>query len=152
MQGAWADATFELKAHAEKADVVILSDVDELTTRVDDAVVTMGNILASPHVGPIRREAEEFGEKLNLLQVKGDPKLDVQYFESVSSQQCPRLDQLVLSVWPADYSPYDDLVARLPSRNGWFFSARGDTSRQFFRHRIYRNSSLGRPERSGGSV
>lgn len=70
MQGAWADATFELKAHAEKIDVVILSNVDDLTTRVDDSVVTMGNILASPHVGPIRREAEEFGEKLTLLQVR----------------------------------------------------------------------------------
>lgn len=76
MQRAWADATFELKAHAEKIDVVILSDVDELTTRVDDSVVTMGNILASPHVGPIRHEAEEFGEKLHLLQVRGEPKLE----------------------------------------------------------------------------
>lgn len=70
VQDAWADATFELKPHAEKIDVVILSDVDELTTRVDDSVVTMGTILASPHVGPIRLEAEEFGGKLNLLQVR----------------------------------------------------------------------------------
>lgn len=52
----------------------ILSDVDDLTTRVDDSVVTMGNVLASPHVGPIRSEAEEFARKLNLLQVKsGEP-------------------------------------------------------------------------------
>lgn len=51
-------------------DVHILSDVDDLTTRVDDSVVTMGNVLASPHVGPIRPEAEEFARKLNLLQVK----------------------------------------------------------------------------------
>ena len=70
MQDTWADATLELKPHAEKIDVVILGDVDELTTRVDDSVVTMGNILASPHVGPIRPEAEEFGGKLNLLQVR----------------------------------------------------------------------------------
>lgn len=71
MQDAWADATLQLKPHGEKIDVVILSDVDELTTRVDDSVVTMGNILASPHVGPIRLEAEEFAGNLNLLQVRG---------------------------------------------------------------------------------
>lgn len=70
VQCAWADATFELKAHKEKKDVLILSDTDDLTARVDDCVVTMGNILASPHVGPIRSEAEEFGAKLNLLQVR----------------------------------------------------------------------------------
>ncbi|CAM9285972.1 unnamed protein product, partial [Ectocarpus sp. 6 AP-2014] len=68
VQCAWADAAFELKAHKEKKDVLILSDTDDLTARVDDCVVTMGNILASPHVGPIRSEAEEFGGKLNLLQ------------------------------------------------------------------------------------
>lgn len=69
VQVAWADATFQLKAHKEKKDVVLLSDVDDLTTCVDDSVVTMGNVLASPHVGPIRSEAEEFGGKLTLLQV-----------------------------------------------------------------------------------
>eukprot|EP00903_Cladosiphon_okamuranus_P017642 g16249.t1 len=68
VQDTWADATFQLKPHGEKIDVVILSDVDELTTRVDDSVVTIGNILASPHVGPIRLEAEEFAGTLNLLQ------------------------------------------------------------------------------------
>lgn len=76
VQDTWADATLELKPHAEKMDVVLLSDVDELTTRVDDSVVTMGNILASPHVGPIRLEAEEFGGKLNLLQVRGRQSKD----------------------------------------------------------------------------
>lgn len=74
VQGAWADATFELRAHGQKNDVVILSDVDDLTTLVDDSVVTMGNILASPHVGPIRSEAEDFGAKLNLLQVRESPR------------------------------------------------------------------------------
>ncbi len=98
MQDAWADATFELKAHAEKVDVVVLSDVDELTKRVDDSVVTMGNILASPHVGPIRHEAEEFGEKLNLLQVKGGPKLKVRYFEVRLTNRSLGAIQLVRSI------------------------------------------------------
>ena len=69
MESTWAEATFKLTTHKEKTDVLILSHVDDLTTRVDDAVVTMGNVLASPHIGPIRTEAEEFGEKLNMLQV-----------------------------------------------------------------------------------
>lgn len=70
MESTWAEAIFKLTTHKEKMDVLILSDVDDLTTRVDDAVVTMGNVLASPHIGPIRTEAEEFGGKLNVLQVK----------------------------------------------------------------------------------
>lgn len=69
MESTWAEATFKLTTHKEKKDALILSDVDDLTTRVDDAVVTMGNVLASPHIGPIRTEAEEFGEKLSVLQV-----------------------------------------------------------------------------------
>lgn len=69
MEIIWAEATFKLTTHKEKKDALILSDVDDLTTRVDDAVVTMGNVLASPHIGPIRTEAEEFGGKLNVLQV-----------------------------------------------------------------------------------
>lgn len=68
MQNAWGEATFELTAHKGKSDVLIISDVDNLTTRVDDSVVTMGNVLASPHVGPIRPEAEAFGVQLTLLQ------------------------------------------------------------------------------------
>eukprot|EP00904_Undaria_pinnatifida_P005405 jgi/Undpi1/1995/HiC_scaffold_12.g05382.m1 len=68
MESTWAEAKFKLTTHKEKLDVLILSDVDDLTTRVDDAVVTMGNVLASPHIGPIRTEAEEFGGKLNVLQ------------------------------------------------------------------------------------
>ncbi|CAM9478372.1 unnamed protein product, partial [Hapterophycus canaliculatus] len=71
MQGVWAEATFKLKAHRERQDTLLLSDVDDLISRVDDSVVTMGNIIASPHVGPIRSEAEEFGEKLSVLQVGG---------------------------------------------------------------------------------
>lgn len=69
MESTWAEATLKLTPQKEKKDALILSDVDDLTTRVDDAVVTMGNVLASPHIGPIRTEAEEFGGKLTVLQV-----------------------------------------------------------------------------------
>lgn len=69
VQSTWANATFDLKAHREKRDVLLLGGLDDLTTRVDDSVGTMGNVLASPHVGPIRSEAEEFAEKLSRLQV-----------------------------------------------------------------------------------
>lgn len=70
----WADATFEFKSHKDKKDVQILTGVDDLTSRVDDSVVTLGNVVASPYVGPIRSEAEELAAKLQSLQVlQGNP-------------------------------------------------------------------------------
>ncbi|CAM9257500.1 unnamed protein product [Scytosiphon promiscuus] len=89
VQGGWAEATFKLKVHKEKRDILLLSDVDDLTKRVDDSVVTMGNIIASPHVGPIRSEAEAFGGKLTLLQATLEEWLNLQrmwgYISSIFS-------------------------------------------------------------------
>lgn len=74
--------------------MVILNDVDELTTRVDDSVVTMGNILASPYVGPIRLEAEEFGGKLNLLQVRGWQSTGRKNVPKVANSRAMNIDML----------------------------------------------------------
>lgn len=71
--------------------MLMLSGVDELTMRVDDSVVTMINILASPHVGPIRTEAEDLGEKLNVLQVKQENQRDN---EAIKGKLLPGLDVL----------------------------------------------------------
>lgn len=62
--------TFDLKTSKERKDVLMLGNMNDLTSHLDDSIVTMGNILASPHVGPIRTEAEEFSKKLLLLKVR----------------------------------------------------------------------------------
>lgn len=69
VQDSWSEATFQLKPHKDKKDVLVLCGVNDLTARVDDSVVALGNVVASPYVGPIRSEAEEFAGKLQTLQV-----------------------------------------------------------------------------------
>lgn len=70
VQHTWADTTLDLKEPKARKDVLMLGNVNDLTSHLDDSIVTMGNILASPHVGPIRTEAEEYSGKLLLLKVR----------------------------------------------------------------------------------
>ncbi|CAM9196691.1 unnamed protein product, partial [Sphacelaria rigidula] len=69
VQESWSEATFQLKPHKDKKDVLVLCGVNDLTGRVDDSVVALANVVASPYVGPIRSEAEKFAGKLQTLQV-----------------------------------------------------------------------------------
>lgn len=66
----WADMTFDLKKPKERNDVLMLGNMNDLMSHLDDSIVTMANILTSPYVGPIRTEAEEYSKKLLLLKVR----------------------------------------------------------------------------------
>ncbi|CAM9656208.1 unnamed protein product [Ascophyllum nodosum] len=68
VQYTWTGMVFQLKPHQERKDMLIISSASDLTSRLDDSIMTVGNVLASPHVGPIRAEAEELSGKLLLLQ------------------------------------------------------------------------------------
>lgn len=66
---AWVDVTFELRPHKDNQDILILSGVHDIMVRLDDSIVAIGNVVASPYAGQIRSEAEEFLGKLQTLQV-----------------------------------------------------------------------------------
>ncbi|CAM9912838.1 unnamed protein product, partial [Discosporangium mesarthrocarpum] len=69
VHGMWAEAEFELKVFKGTRGVFILGGVDEITSHLDDSIVTVGNVLASPYVGPIRADVEDLASKLHTLQV-----------------------------------------------------------------------------------
>lgn len=54
----WAEVELTLKPYKDSVDTLVLGDVDEVLQQLDEGLASMGNILASRYVRPLRQRAE----------------------------------------------------------------------------------------------
>ncbi|CAM9561684.1 unnamed protein product, partial [Chrysoparadoxa australica] len=84
---AWADAEFTLIPHHQSSEAWLLGATTEITAQLDDSLVTISNVLASPYVGYIREEVEALESELSTFQRTLDEWLNCQrlwvYLESI---------------------------------------------------------------------
>jgi dynein heavy chain, axonemal len=88
MEGEWAGVSFIVVAY-EKADTFIVGGLDEIQMILDDQLVKVQSMLASPFVKHIQARTDEWADKLNTLQSIIDNQLRCQqtwqYLEPIFS-------------------------------------------------------------------
>ncbi|TMW63012.1 hypothetical protein Poli38472_005630 [Pythium oligandrum] len=86
---AWATTEFEVKPYKESKDIFVLGSVEEVTTKLDDSIVTISTIMGSRFIGAIQDEVEGWRKRLVTLQETLDEWLLVQknwiYLENIFS-------------------------------------------------------------------
>jgi dynein heavy chain len=85
----WVNCDIELNPYKEAKDMWVVGSTEEITTNLDDCLVTINTILGSRFVGPIRDEVEKWQHRLVLFQDTMDEWLMVQrnwmYLETIFS-------------------------------------------------------------------
>ncbi|XP_028393421.1 dynein heavy chain 6, axonemal-like isoform X2 [Dendronephthya gigantea] len=84
----WNRTDFNLTAHASR-DIAIINGADDITTALEDSLVTLANIKSSRFVAPIKPLVEEWDRKLTLFSLTLEEWLICQrhwlYLESIFS-------------------------------------------------------------------
>jgi dynein heavy chain len=85
----WSACDYDLQPYKDQKDAYILGSTEDITTNLDDGLVTINTILGSRFVGPIRDQVEGWQHKLILFQETLDEWLMVQrnwmYLETIFS-------------------------------------------------------------------
>ncbi|OQR87427.1 dynein heavy chain [Achlya hypogyna] len=87
--GVWADIAFEVKSHNDRKDVYVLGSTEEVSSALEESLITLNTILASRFVEPVRDDALLLHKRLVLFQETLDEWLTCQrewiYLESIFS-------------------------------------------------------------------
>ena len=85
----WRKLEFNVIPYKDKKNVYILGSVDDITTALDDSLVTISTLLGSRYIGPIKPQVEDWHAKLNKFEDTMDAWMNLQrswaYLENIFS-------------------------------------------------------------------
>lgn len=53
----WMTTELKLKQYKETSDIIILYEVEELITKLDESLAIVSNLLSNRYIGPLREKA-----------------------------------------------------------------------------------------------
>jgi hypothetical protein len=58
-EGEWSSLELKLKQYKETSDIIIVYDIEELTSKLDEAMATVSNLLSNRYITQLRDRAEK---------------------------------------------------------------------------------------------